>query len=541
MSRNPSPLVAAALSLIFPGLGQVYAGAPRRGLIWALPTLALIAVVLLVVLLKVPLSGAIRAEATLAILALEVAFLFYHLAAMIDAYGIAQRERRSLGYATAGAAVAGLVALLIVAMLLHGYPIYQTAVIDGFLQLVAPGRPDVVPSASFSQEPIESIPVDVTDSPAPTSPGAEPTPTPSGGSTSTPGQATPTPPPASFPPLENPYGDRLNLLLVGTDAGPDRPGGRTDTMILLSVDIPTGKAAMFGFPRNMTSVPIEDPSGNQQFNRLWADPFPPGNGDPAASLITNMWQFAWDHPDKFYTPTEACQADDPNLNDCLANARAYRALSGAIQNLAGVPIHGVVSVNLTAFRELVDAVGGVWMDIPEPIYDDAYPVGKGDTESPKIINIPAGCHWFNGVYALAYARSRHQDSDYQRMRRQQAVLTAVRKQFDPISMLGRLDELLGVASNNLWTTIDRNDIPLMAQIAQRVNADRIYNVRITPGQGYPSNLTTDEIKSIRSRVQHIFEQPQPAPEPTPADPKDRCPAPGQTPGETYSTDPSPKP
>jgi hypothetical protein len=41
---------------------------------------------------------------------------------------------------------------------------------------------------------------------------------------------------------------------------------------------------MIGFPRNMTNVPIEDPSGNGQFDRMWTDPFPPGNGDPSQSL-----------------------------------------------------------------------------------------------------------------------------------------------------------------------------------------------------------------------------------------------------------------
>jgi LCP family protein required for cell wall assembly len=308
-------------------------------------------------------------------------------------------------------------------------------------------------------------------------------------------------------------------------------------MILLSVDIATGRAAMVGFPRNLTNVPIEDPSGNGQFNRMWTDPFPPGNGDPSQSLITNMWQFAKDNPSKFFTPTDACQPNDPNLNECLGNARGYRALSGAIQNLSGVPIQGVISVNLTAFRDLVDAVGGIWMNIPDPVYDDAYPVGAGDTQSPHVIDIPAGCHWLNGVYALAYARSRHQDSDYQRMRRQQSVLQAVRRQFNPMDLLTRLDQLLGVASTNLWTTISRDQIPLLAQIAARVNADSIYNVRITPGQGYPSQLSDAEITSIRSRVQHVFDQAQPAPEPTPADPKDRCPAPGMTPGETYNTTP----
>ena len=56
---------------------------------------------------------------------------------------------------------------------------------------------------------------------------------------------------------------------------------------------------------------------------------------------------------------------------------AYRALSGAIQNLSGVPIDGVISVNLTAFRDLVDAVGGIWMDVPEAVYDENYPGGRG--------------------------------------------------------------------------------------------------------------------------------------------------------------------
>jgi LCP family protein required for cell wall assembly len=536
MSRNPSPVIAAALSLIFPGLGQIYAGATRRGVLWALPTLALIVLAAIAIVGKVPLTNLVTAEATLAVIALEFAFLFYHLAAMLDAYSIASRERKSAGFAVAGSATAGLIALIIVAVLFHGYPLYVSVIGNNALDKIFVGRHDIIPTPSFSLEPTMSIPADVTDSPAPTTPGQSPSATPSGGS-ATPGQ-TPGASPSPFPSIDpGAIGDRLDLLLIGTDAGPDRPGARTDTMILLSVDVATGRAAMIGFPRNMTNVPVEDASGNGQFNRLWADPDPPGNGDPSQSLLTNMWQNARNSPSKFFTPTDACDPNDPNLDACLSNARAYRALSGAISNLSGVNIDGIISVNLTAFRELVDAVGGVWMDVPEAVYDENYPAGEGDTQSPHVIDIPAGCHWLNGVYALAYARSRHQDSDYQRMRRQQTVLQAVRRQFDPMSMLGRLDELLGVASNNLWTTIPRDQIPLLAQIAARVNADAIYNVRITPGQGYPSQLTSDEIKSIRSRVQHVFDQAQPAPEPTPEDPKDRCPAPGMTPGETYNTKP----
>jgi LCP family protein required for cell wall assembly len=540
MSSDRSPALAAGLSLIFPGLGQIYAGAVRRGVLWAIPTLLLILVAILV------LAGGQQAmlnlvssdEKVMALVALNIAFFFYHVAAMFDAYGIAQRNRRSIGAGTSGTGAVALVALVVVALLIHGVPTTSALTINDFLNRFLKGRPGVIASASFTLEPIESIPPEITDSPEPTEPGsATPSPTNSGGQSATP-VPTPSGPPQSFPPIGN-WGDRVNLLLIGSDAGPGRHGGRTDTMILLSVEVTTGKAALFGFPRNMTNVPIEDAAGTLTFNRLWTDPFDPGNGDPQYSLITNMWQYAYNNPDKFYTPPDACAADDPNLEQCQGDARAFRATTSAIQNLAGVQINGVVAVNLEAFRELVDAVGGVWMNIPDAIYDDDYPAG--DDVSPRIIDIPEGCNWFNRIYALAYARSRHQDSDYKRMKRQQMVLQAVRRQIDPISMLPRLDELLGIASNNMWTTLERGDIETLAQIASRVDADRLYQVRFVPGANYPSHLTSTEIRLIRSRVQHIFEQPQPQPSPTPSNPAQRCPAPGQTPGPSFNTSPSPKP
>jgi LCP family protein required for cell wall assembly len=539
MSSDRSPALAAGLSLIFPGLGQIYAGAVRRGLAWTLPTVALILLAIIIVVAKISVTGLVTAEATLAVIALQFAFLFYHVAAMFDAYGIAQRQRRMNAVGTSGAGAVALVVLVLVALLVHVVPIYATSRGNDFLALLFPGRPHVIPSASFALESAEPIPSEATDSPEPTEENSStPGHTPSGGPSVTPGQATPSPTPASYPAIGH-WGDRVDLLLIGSDAGPGRHGGRTDTMILLSVEVSTGKAALFGFPRNMTNVPIEDAAGTQTFDRLWTDPFPPGNGDPQFSLITNLWQYAYNNPNKFYTPPDSCAATDPNLEQCQGDARAFRATTGAIQNLAGEPIDGVVAVNLEAFRELVDAVGGVWMNIPKAIYDDDYPAG--DDVSPKIIDIPEGCNWFNGIYALAYARSRHQDSDYQRMKRQQMVLQAVRRQTDPLSMLPRLDELLSIASNNLWTTIDRNDIPDLATIASRVDPDRLYQVRITPGAGYPSHLTPTEIRSIRSRVQHIFEQPQPQPSPTPSNPNKRCPAPGETPGPSFNTKPSPKP
>ena len=70
----------------------------------------------------------------------------------------------------------------------------------------------------------------------------------------------PTPEPTPIPTPEPAWGDngRLDLLLVGADAGQGRFSLRTDTMIILSIEVRTGRAALFGVPRNLLNVPLPD-------------------------------------------------------------------------------------------------------------------------------------------------------------------------------------------------------------------------------------------------------------------------------------------
>src|SRR3954452_17168674 len=91
-----SPALAAILSFLFPGLGQIYAGRTRRGLLWAIPML-----VVLVAAVVVLLGGArslttfLTADRTLALLVLDAALFGYHVAAMVDAYLVAGRGQTS--------------------------------------------------------------------------------------------------------------------------------------------------------------------------------------------------------------------------------------------------------------------------------------------------------------------------------------------------------------------------------------------------------------------------------------------------------------
>jgi polyisoprenyl-teichoic acid--peptidoglycan teichoic acid transferase len=510
MSSLPSPALAALLSFLFPGLGQFYAGARQRGLLLALPWFVLLLGILFVVLSNRLIEVVSHSSTMVAALVFLLAVFFYHLAAIVDAYGVASRERQASGAGTPRYSLA-VVALLAISLLVpYGVvEVYGIAFNDA-LDNIAPGNSGAIPD--FEDDP--------TPHPAPATPEPSPTPmapaTPAGPGSPAPVEspaptgpaaspaASPTPVPPIYGPIDADWAEngRLDLLLIGADSGVGRSSIRTDTMILLSVEIETGKGAMFGFPRNMVNVPLPQES---------RDAYP---GGTFPDLLNALWRRAAEQPGNF--------VGSPGIGrecafewDC---ERGWRAISGAIQNMAGVPIDGIIAVDLNGFALLVDAVGGVWIDVPRAVVDPIYRTHDGRRIS---IDIQPGCRKLDGTHALAYARSRRQDSDYQRMRRQQHVLQAIRRQFDPLSLVPRVPDLLNIAQDNLFTTIDRDDIPLMAQVAERVDPDGLHQVRFQ--QRTLRNVTPDAVRTMRDRVRNIFDEEAPEATPTPRRGGERCP------------------
>ncbi|CAN5860250.1 hypothetical protein BH24CHL6_BH24CHL6_05330 [soil metagenome] len=518
MPSLPSPASAAFLSFLFPGLGQAYAGARSRGLLLAAPWLILLLGVAFVVLTNRIIGIVTHGETMLAALVFLLAVFFYHLAAVVDAYGVASRERQLNGASTRRYSLA-VVALLVVIMLVpYGVMEVYGLQANSALDAIARGdntqdNPFIPP---FAEEPSpmagEATPQ---PSPAPTAPGTTPLPaSPTapgsppaaspGTSPSTPASPAATPVPPIYGPINAGWAEngRLDLLLIGADTGEGRSSTRTDTMILLSVEIQSGRAAMFGFPRNMINVPLPQESRNAY----------PGGTFP--ELLSALWRRAAEQPANF-VGSDGIGPECSFQWDC---ERGWRAIAGAIQNLAGVPLDGIIAVDLNGFALLVDAVGGVWIDVPARVVDPRYPTQDGRRIA---IDIPPGCQKLDGTLALAYARSRRQDSDYQRMRRQQFVLQAIRRQFEPLSLVPRVPELLTIARDNLFLTIDRDEIELMAQVAERVDPDRLQQVRFQ--QQALRHVTPESVQRIRDRVRDIFQEEPPQPTPTPRRGGARCP------------------
>jgi LCP family protein required for cell wall assembly len=459
-----SSILAAFLSFLLPGLGQGWLGRFRRGIVMALPVLLLIGFAIGVYLEQGrarTLGLLLQPGVLVTLLIVNVALLLWRGGAIVDAFrlgrrkGIAGRPGR-VGW-RGGTALAVLLLLTIAMHAGFGYLGLET------YRTVA---------AVFA-------------TPAPT---PSPTPSPSVPPPSDAGSLAPTPSPTPQPtPVPAWSADgRLDVLLVGGDAGPGRASLRTDTMMLLSVDLATARAALFGIPRNLVNVPL--PAGPAALFACGCYP----------DLLNSLFRYAEDRPALFRG------GDD----------RGYLALQDAVGELTGRQVDGMVVVTLAGFVRLVDALGGLDISTPYRLYDPHYPSEDGIHH--EVVDIAAGQHHFSGHEALAYARSRHQDSDYGRMERQQLVITALRRQVCPSQLIFRIPGLLEIARDSLWTNLPVDQLPDLLELGDRVRTDRLAHYQFVP-PGIPEYLTSAAVAQVQAMVADPW-LPQPTPVPSGASP-----------------------
>lgn len=513
-----SPAAAAFLSFLLPGLGQVAAGRRRRGLIIAVPALVSGAFVALVVIFAPrQIENALVLESSInALLIINVVILLFRLWAIVDAYLVVRQVnvpvvvaekiqskiqakaaskgvRRSLTTAVLGAVVLATVGTHLA--LGTGVMVYRTELNCVFNTQAAcwfGGNGDL---AAGETVPPFTDQQGATDPPATASAGlsgasdGSPSVGPSGTPTAqpTPGPTTDagipifTPDNVSGPntaPSEWRADGKLNVLLVGADAGTGRWSLRTDTMILLEVDLASGRAVMYGIPRNLENVPLPPESANAY----------PCHCFPYPNLLNALWRDAVNRPTAYpYPGTDF--------------VRGFHALEGAIGQYLGLHVDGTVVVNLMGFVHLIDQLGGL----------DINAVAVKDTQYSRpqdgrdiTINIKAGQQHMDGYTALAYARSRHQDSDYGRMSRQQQVLIAIRAQLDPCTILPKVAGLITALGDAFWTDMPVEDAPTLASLAARIGTGNIKSIELVPSvTGNPVGfLTVPRLATVRDIVAH---------------------------------------
>ncbi|MBD3360684.1 hypothetical protein GF366_02680 [Candidatus Peregrinibacteria bacterium] len=226
--------------------------------------------------------------------------------------------------------------------------------------------------------------------------------------------------------------NHTNFLLLGT-AGKNHEGSDlTDTIIIASLDNQNKLITMISIPRD-----------------LWVKDELIGN-----SRINEVYFNAKNHFD--------------------SSSQGIEHLKSRVEEIMGIPIHYWAKINFDGFKELVDTLGGIEIDVEEAIYDPYYP--KDGTYDYETFSISEGQHHLDGETALKYARSRKTTSDFDRANRQQQIIYAIKEkalQTEIILSQEKIKELLNTLKSNIKTNIKVREILTLGSIAEGFSRQNI--------------------------------------------------------------------
>ncbi len=252
-----------------------------------------------------------------------------------------------------------------------------------------------------------------------------------------------------------PVNGRYNILLLGGDAGPDRTGLRPDSTSVASIDAATGATTIIGIPRNTEQVQFA--KGSPLYG-----PFPQGYNCGDLCLIDYLYTYAEEHPSLY--PSAAAAGSSPGIE----------AMKDASEGVTGLTIQYYALIDMQGFADLVDALGGVTIDVPA-----ALPYGPVTATKPYG-TFPAGSQHMNGALALWYGRSRYMGNDYERMARQRQVQQAIVKQFQPAIILTKFQDIAKAGSQVVKTDVPSGALPGFVDLADKARKLPVTHLELVP-------------------------------------------------------------
>ncbi|HMQ64726.1 MAG TPA: LCP family protein [Arachnia sp.] len=244
---------------------------------------------------------------------------------------------------------------------------------------------------------------------------------------------------------------RYNVLLLGADAAAHREGLRPDSINVASVDAATGRAVLFGLPRNMQRVPFP---ASSPLRALYPDGYVCDGGE---CMLNGVYALGEEHADLY-----------PGRDAGLA------AIKEAVSETLGLELNYYAMVDMGGFEALIDAMGGIRLDIAKPI-----PIGGVSTKIKGYIE-PGKNVLLDGYHALWFARSRAESSDYERMVRQKCVMSAMAQQLDPMTVATKFGELSEAGGDLLRTDLGRGEAYELAELALKAKGLKVASVNFAP-------------------------------------------------------------
>jgi polyisoprenyl-teichoic acid--peptidoglycan teichoic acid transferase len=265
--------------------------------------------------------------------------------------------------------------------------------------------------------------------------------------------------------------ERVTVLLLGIDERKQETGPfRTDTMLVLTIDPAAKTAGMLSIPRDLwVQIPAMDTEGKINIAHFLGDAYNYPGGGPALAMET-------------------------------------------VKQELGLPIDYYVRFNFDSFEKVVDAIGGVEICVAEAIDDPEYPALDNYGFDP--LHIDAGCQHMDGALALKYARTRHRGTDFDRAKRQQQVILAIRDKVIKQNLLPQLvsqaPTLLDTLQHAIKTNLTLDQMIQLAKLATQIDPKNIKQATIDENMVVGYNTPTDPPQNvlvpIRDKIRELREK-----------------------------------
>lgn len=236
--------------------------------------------------------------------------------------------------------------------------------------------------------------------------------------------------------------ERINILLIGL-AGKDYPGANlTDSIIVASINPKTWQTALLSIPRDLY-VQIPNTGLYTKINALYA------------------------------------RSEDSDKT----GKKGFNDLKKTVSEITGQPIDYYIALDFEGFKQIIDELGGVKIQVPKDIHDERYP---GPNYSYQTFDISAGLHELNGETALKYARTRHdEEGDFGRAYRQQQILEAARSKafsLGTILNIPKMSEILDTLGEHLRTDIQLDEINSFLDLVNKIDTHTTVNKVLDAGK-----------------------------------------------------------
>nr|WP_269449699.1 LCP family protein [Auraticoccus cholistanensis] len=272
---------------------------------------------------------------------------------------------------------------------------------------------------------------------------------------------------------------RLNVLLLGGDGDDHREGVRTDTVMVASIDTRSGDTTLFSLPRNTAHMPFP---ADSELGRIYPDGFYDGyDADNLEYVLFSMYRNI-----PALHPGAVGETDNEGAD----------VLKISVGEALGLDIDYYAMVNLDGFSQMIDALGGVTVNI------NTHVAVGGNTDLgiyPDRYLAPGPDQHLNGNDALWFARGRYGSDDFERMARQRCVISAVIAQANPQTVLTRYEAIARASKDIIQTDVPQELLPSLLELAFRVKDGETRSVLFQNGKAGFSSSRPDW-DQVRRRV-----------------------------------------